>query len=76
MEQDFYLWLSDQFNDLQSCKIFYKKWSVDQNCPFGSFSMRSMAAHCSNVLEGKKRNPNAITTNYINTRYGSEIFLS
>jgi len=73
-----YDWLKTKFTDLESAKVFYKKWidEMGQETPFGMFSWRSMAAHISNVLQGKEQNNNEIITSYISTKYGNEIMFS
>ncbi len=76
---DFYDYLRSQFNNLQEAKIFYKKWWVEweQEIPdynFDMFSLRSMAYHISKVLENEEPDNN-ICTSYIDTKYGSEIYL-
>ena len=73
---EFYDWLKQQFTDLKTAKIFYLKWKDedDQETPYGCFSMRSMAAHISNVLEGKEHDDDAVCTNYMSTKYGPDIF--
>ena len=75
---EFYAWLKTQFVDLETAKVFYKKWLNDDNqeTAYGCFSMRAMAAHISNVLEGKTYVNDNIYTNYIITEYGSDIYLS
>ena len=77
LDMEFYNWLKQQFTDLDTAKTFYKKWREDeeQETPYGRFSMRAMAAHISNVLEGKE-DDDAICTNYMITKYGSDIFCS
>lgn len=80
---DFYDYLKSHFNDLPSAKKFFIIWRCEweQDIPGhpewsggNCFSIRSMAAHISNVLEGKSRDISGlITTNYITTKYGSDI---
>ena len=78
MDSQFYDWLKTQFTDLESAKVFYKKWidEMEQETPFGMFSWRAMAAHISNVLEGKKQDNNEFMTSYMSTKYGSEVMFS
>ena len=73
---EFYNWLKQQFTDLETAKLFYKKWKkdYDQETPYGCFGLRSMAAHISNVLEDKNYDDDTFFTNYIDTKYGPEIF--
>lgn len=71
----FYNWLGLQFNDLVGAKEFYRKWRRSQVCCYGNFTLRAMAYHISNVLEGKVDESPGLS-NYIDTRYGSEIFFS
>ena len=57
LDIDFYDWLRTQFHDLETAKEFGRRW-VDADCmnqetPYGLCSMRSMAYHCSQALEGK-----------------------
>lgn len=86
-EGSFYKYLSKQFHDLESAKIWYRKWCDDweQILPGENeawCSLRAMAAHMSNVLEIKERGGvYSITekgpcTNYIATKYGSEIYFA
>lgn len=75
-DDGFYDWLKTQFTDLNSAKEFYKNWCgpLNQQTPFGCFSMRSMAHHVSNVLEGKDcSDPGSL---YYDTKYGSELYLN
>jgi hypothetical protein len=78
MEIEFYDWLKTQFTDLESAKVFYKKWidEMDQETPYGVFSWRAMAAHISNVLEGNEPDNNEIYTSYMSTKYGSDVMFS
>lgn len=76
-----YEYLATQFNTIDGAIEFYNKWKYDwgQMLPeehFGGdcYSLRAMAAHCSNVLEGKPE-PDG-PTEYINTKYGSQIYFS
>lgn len=75
---EFYEWLNQQFTDLNTAKEFYIKWKDedDQETPYGCFSMRAMAAHISNVLEGKENYEDTVCTNYMSTKYGSDIFFT
>ena len=80
--ENFYEYLKTQFNDLNSCKEWYRRWSREwkQEIPghpeFPLFSLRAMAAHCSNVLEGKitDESGDQFCTEYINTKYGPDIY--
>ena len=75
---EFYEWLRSQFTDIEEAKVFYSKWrdEDDQESEYGCHSLRAMSAHISNVLEGKKTLGDDISTNYMSTKYGSEIFFS
>lgn len=74
---DFYRYLKHQFRDLESAKVWYKKWANggDQSAipGHGRFTCRAMAMHVSNVLEGKLDDSG--TDTYILTKYGSELYL-
>lgn len=79
-EKELYLYLRTQFKDIKSCKKWYIKWRNNEQPDIlgGCFSLRSMAAHCSNVLEGKLCDDSGLEycTMYINTKYGSDILFS
>lgn len=79
---DFYEFLKTQFSDLESAKKFYHNWIYEnhQDIPGhpewsddDCFSMRAMAGHISQVLEGKNEQ---YKNTYMNTKYGSEIYFS
>lgn len=75
---EFYEWLRSQFTNIEEAKVFYSKWrhEDEQESEYGCHSLRAMAAHVSNVLEGKKELGEDILTNYINTKYGSDLYFS
>lgn len=79
--EQFYDYLRQQFSDLEGAKAFYRKWKYewDQELPpdisLGHVSLRAMAAHCSHVLEGTMPDVGCLTE-YINTKYGSEIYFA
>ena len=86
-QPDLYAWLRTQFTDLPSAKLWYAKWrDVDdqtlppefQDSPADGFSLRAMAAHVSYALEGYADEPtgNGVCTNYMSTKYGSDIICS
>ena len=79
-EKKLYEYLKTQFSDLKSCKKWFKKWlNSDQPAILNTcFSMRALATHCSNVLEGKEKDNsgNELLTCYVNTKYGSDILWS
>lgn len=75
-DTDFYDWLRTQFTDLESAKLFFRKFKDDdQVTPFGDFSQKAMCYHISMVLEDKQPN-NLSATDYINTKYGTDIYWS
>jgi hypothetical protein len=81
MDVDLYPYLRSQFSDLASAKIWAHHWAQEQEAgrplaEFGSISSRAMAAHISNVLEGKDRDESGsrFTTNYLSTRYGPDLY--
>lgn len=74
---DFYDYLRTQFSTIEECHDFYQKWADewDQELPeYGLFSLRAMAAHCSNVLEGKESEAGYFLNSYLDTKYGTTIF--
>lgn len=79
--EEFYNYLKSKFSNLKECIQWYQKWKDnDQVIPEyekEEFSLRTMAYHCSRVLEGYAIDPylNRITS-YINTKYGVEIYFS
>lgn len=75
---EFYEWLRSQFTNIEEAKIFYSKWrdEDEQESKYGYHSLRAMAAHVSNVLEGKKELVGDTLTNYMDSKYGSEIYFS
>jgi hypothetical protein len=72
----FCTWLKRQFHDFNSAVRWYVKFvHLDgQKTPYGMFSMRSMCAHISNVLEGKEEESDCICTNYTATKFGLDIY--
>jgi len=74
----FYQYLSKRCRTVERAKVFYRKWSKTQSCgKFGSFTLRAMAHHISNVLEGKKHQTDSfLKTPYYETKYGTEIYMS
>ncbi len=81
MEIDLYTYLKSEFNTLETAKKFMKKWATElsetlpvKGCE--SISSRSLAAHCSAILEGKHLDDSGtdILTNYLDTKFGSDLF--
>jgi hypothetical protein len=80
---DLYVYLKSQFTDLEGAKIFMKKWvnELDESLPvLGCENMgsRSLSAHCSAVLEGKKEDDSGtgFCTYYLRTKYGPELYFA
>lgn len=78
--KDLYEYLKTQFSDIETCKAWYRKWRDEDNQEiegFGCISLRAMAAHCSNVLEGKTEDGSGdgFCTRYLSTKYGPEIYM-
>lgn len=80
-EKDLLEYLKTQFTDLDGAKKFMRRWVVEmgQMLPGGfSITCRSLAAHCSAVLEGNAY-PNSVdgrSTHYISSKYGSELYFA
>ena len=71
--------LRTQFSDLDGAKLFMWRWvnEMDQMLPqFGAMSSRSMAAHCSAVLEGMPVQRVGFLTNHLASKHGSELFFA
>lgn len=74
-------YLKTQFADLDGAKTFMRRWAteMDETLPNGwQCSCRSLAAHCSAILEGKEE-PNTIdgvSTHYISSKYGSDLYFA
>lgn len=78
---NFYDYLRRQFSDLETAKRWAYKWAneMGQEIPeFGGMTSRAMAAHISAILDGKSEDNSGTDylTNYLETRYGPEIYLA
>jgi hypothetical protein len=77
----FYLFLKFYVKDLNQAKELYNifRYEWNEKIPLISyFGLRSICYHLSMVLEGYETDPNldAFLTDYMQTRYGSEIYLN
>lgn len=77
-DNEFYNWLREHFSNFKEAKEFAHKWyeEMEQQTPFGEFTMRAMAGHISLVLEGKGMEDDKDYTTYMNTEYGPSIYLA
>lgn len=68
--------LSEQFVDLEGAITWYKKWRSEGQPGVAGFdcSLRVMASVCSDVLEDKI--PGVVSPNYMETKFGSDIYWS
>jgi len=76
-DDDLHNYLRTQFSDFEWAKAFMWRWvnEMDQELPgFGLISSRSLAAHCSAVLENAQVQMIGSTTNYMASKYGSELY--
>lgn len=76
-DNDLHNYLRTQFSDLEGAKAFMWRWvnEMDQELPgFGLISSRSLAAHCSAVLENAPVQTIGVTTNYMASKYGSDLY--
>ncbi len=80
---DLYAYLKTEFGfgNLEQAKKFMRKWSqeLDETLPVEGYEMmssRSLAAHCSAILEGKEVDDSGSgwCTDYLNTKYGSVLY--
>lgn len=77
-DNEFYNWLREHFSNFEEAKKFAHKWykEMEQETPFGIFTMRAMAGHISLVLEGKGMENDKDYSTYMNTEYGPAIYLA
>lgn len=80
-QPDLYEYLKKQCPDLQSAKVWIRKWADDwdQVLPWDDnpeFTVRAMAGHLSNVLEGGDENTGYALgdRSYMSTKYGIELW--
>lgn len=76
--QEFYVRLREKFTTKPEAKAWFRKWAADgQETPYGSVSMRAMAHHVSNVLEGMtEQEDDFIWMPYFNTAHGTDIYFA
>ena len=77
LEEELHTYLRTQFSDLAGAKLFMRRWveKMDQDIPgIGIISSRALSAHCSSVLEGSEVSSLGGFTNYLESRYGSELY--
>jgi hypothetical protein len=72
-----YDYLRQQFTDLDSCikwcSKWYNEWDQDiPDHPEWAMTMRAMARHCSNVLEGRPVDEDGLC--FLDTKYGPDLF--
>lgn len=75
-EEELHAYLLTQFNDLAGAKKFMRRWAVemDQMLPGRTeISSRALAAHYSAVLEGGPVSGDEFFTNYMGSKYGTEL---
>lgn len=80
-EPDLYDYLRRECPDLIAAKKWIRKWANDwvQKMPWDKepvYTSRAMAAHVSNVLEGKPAPTDGGWTIYFATKYGSELYFA
>lgn len=78
---DLYDYLREQCPDLESAKAWIHRWAEDwgQVLPWDDkpeFTMRAMAGHLSNVLEGGTSDTGYATgtISYMSTKHGSDLY--
>lgn len=71
-------YLRTQFSDIEGAKAFMWRWvnEMDQKLPGFAISTRSLAAHCSAVLEGVPVQTIGATTNYLASKYGCDLYFA
>lgn len=76
--EDLLAYLRTQFKDLVGAKDFMWRWvnEMNQLLPDGGvISCRSLAAHCSYLLEGSLDHSGSMNS-YINSKHGVELYLA